>query len=136
MQPNPLMLSFTRQPERAQEWTAELLLVLTQCYGFRIVFTLPHRQEVRVTTPHDAHWCEWYISDNGGELGVSPVNDIAHRLPPRVDVQFTEGGSVLDAGTVAYRVACRTQGAAIDITHRCPELIDVARSMATPINGR
>ena len=66
---------------------------------------------------------DWlYLCDNGGEFNVGRVNDVP------TSVAYTEFGSPLDGGTMAYRIWCAIKNEPIDYGFRCEDIIEYARA--------
>ena len=63
----------------------------------------------------------WMITDNGGEINVERVNcpDTLQSIPS------DWFGIPLDAGTMAYRVACVMDGTKIDYHTRMDDCLDI-----------
>jgi hypothetical protein len=69
---------------------------------------------------------DWlYLCDNGGEFNVGTINKGSV-----VSVPYTDYHTVLDGGTMAYRVACAIRGDEIDYSFRLPEIVEDCRKAA------
>jgi hypothetical protein len=69
----------------------------------------------------------WFVSDNGGEFNVEPVNN----PNDMVSIPTSWFGIDLDAATMAYRVACVMRGEAYDVALRMdPDETDFLLSLS------
>lgn len=86
------------------------MLACFGAYNLRVVGMMNGSLLVRNARHPD--YDTWSICDNGGELNVEKVNDMAslRSLP------YVAWGSMVDGGTMAYRVRCVLDGAPIDHT--------------------
>ena len=107
--------------ERRAVYSAQVLRVLRTTFNIDVIGSSHGEPLVRLNEfPH--YYTTWYLCDNGGELNVGPVN-----LDERMrSIAYTGRGGLLDAGTVAYRIAAVLGGAEIDYDLRRPELVSSA----------
>jgi len=103
----------------------EVLDVLRGAYGLAVWGCFPGRDgQVYVQTDFSGGYDLWSVVDNGGEFNVAKVN---HEDTTLRSVPYVDRFGIVDAGTVAYRVAMVVKGEEIDWDARWPELVDVAR---------
>lgn len=119
----PLSTLFkSRQAGASAVQRAELsdlvLAILHRAFNIRVVGTL-HAQPLVHLDVHPHYYTTWWICDNGGELNVRPVN----RDEDMRSIPYTAWTSLLDPGTIAYRIAAVLSDAAIDYDLRRPELV-------------
>ena len=85
------------------------MLACFGAYNLRVVgMTLGGSLLVRSTRHPD--YDTWSICDNGGELNVEKVNDMASMR----SLPYVARGSMVDGGTMAYRVRCALDVSPID----------------------
>lgn len=102
--------------ERAR-LTAEVLAALRAEYNIKVVGYLNDSPLVILDSfPH--YWTTWYVSDNGGELNVGPVN--GNDADAMRSIPYLAWSSLLDAGTIAYRIAAVLKDEEIDYDARFP----------------
>ena len=78
------------------------------------------RQE-RIVPSYD--WI--YICDNGGEFNVGRIN-----MKDMRSVPYSDGPIMVDAGTMAYRLACAIRGDEIDYSFDCSFLVEDSQKHA------
>lgn len=117
-------------PERRAQLTTDVIDVLRACYEIRplghlrsyaTLYVRPERSAAGIAGQGDL----WTISDNGGEFNVEKVNqpETMHSVP------YIARGGVVDAGTVAYRIAAVIKGGSIDYGAEWQELVGTAREI-------
>ncbi len=109
-------------PEQRAQLSRDVLFVLSRGYDLRILGSFDGGLTVYVRTNYtddeSNRYTMWQIVDNGGEFNVAKVNDDVLRSMP-----YMERGRVVDAGTVAYRIAMAIRGENVDFGYRCPEIL-------------
>lgn len=115
------LFTSTQAGESAEQRTrlsAQVLAVLRGEFKIEVVGRLHAEFLVRQDT-HPHYYTSWYLCDNGGELNVGPVN----RDEEMRSVPYFAWSTLLDAGTIAYRVAAVIRDEVIDYDLRRPELV-------------
>jgi hypothetical protein len=97
--------------------SSEVLAALRTEFNIKVVGRLNDTPLVILDTfPH--YWTTWYVGDNGGELNVGPVNgDDANDMR---SIPYLAWGVLLDAWTIAYRIAAVIRDEVIDYDVRGP----------------
>ena len=118
----PLTLfTSTQAGESAEQRTrlsAQVLAVLRAEFKIDVIGRLHDQPLVRLDA-HPHYFTSWYLCDNGGELNVGPVN----RDEEMRSVGYSAWGTLLDAGTIAYRIAAVLRDEVIDYDLLRPELV-------------
>lgn len=105
-------------PDLRARLSAQVLDVLRTKFNIHVVGHLDGQPLVRLDAfPH--YYTPWCLCDNGGELNVGPVN----RDEEMRSVPYTAWSTLLDAGTIAYRVSAVLRDEVIDYDLRRPELV-------------
>lgn len=100
--------------------TSEVLAALRMQFNIKVVGHLNGTPLVILDT-HPHYWTTWYVSDNGGELNVGPVNgDDAMAMR---SIPYLGWGTLLDPGTIAYRIAAVIRDDEIDYDARYPRVV-------------
>lgn len=107
------------EPRRAQ-LTRFVTQVLSRGYNMRIWGNLPEGDTLYVNAGQPGGYALWTISDNGGEFNVEKVN----HSETLVSIPYIERGEIVDAGTVAYRIAMVIRGQKIAWDEYFPDLVD------------
>jgi hypothetical protein len=109
--------------ETRAAYSVQVLRVLRTTFHIDVIGSRHDEPLVRLNLfPH--YYTTWYLCDNGGELNVGPVN-----LDERMrSIPYTGHGGLVDAGTVAYRIAAVLGGEEIDYVTRRPELVSNPRT--------
>jgi hypothetical protein len=104
--------------ESRAAYSAQVLRVLRTAFNIDVIGSSHGGPLVWMNRfPH--YHTTWYLCDNGGELNVGPVN-LHERMR---SVAYTGRGGLVDAGTVAYRIAAVLRGEEINYDTRHPELV-------------
>lgn len=138
---------FATDPEaKRAELTADVISVLRHGYDLQILgnlsgaFSVPGTLYVRTgydlekTLGGDAshNYAMWEVSDNGGEFNVAKVNSPEPcRSVPYLGARI----GLVDAGTVAYRIAMVIKGEPIDYDFTCPDVLETCREMDAAKGG-
>jgi hypothetical protein len=104
--------------EQRTRLSAQVLAVLRAEFKIDVIGHLHGQPLVRLDA-HPHYYRSWYLCDNGGELNVGPVN----RDEEMRSVPYFAWSTLLDAGTIAYRVAAVIRDEVIDYDLRRPELV-------------
>ena len=105
-------------PDLRARLSAQVLAVLRSEFNIHVVGHLHGQPLVRLDAfPH--YYTPWCLCDNGGELNVGPVN----RDEEMRSVPYTAWSTLLDAGTIAYRIAAVLRDEVIDYDLLRPELV-------------
>lgn len=115
------LFTSTQAGESAEQRTrlsAQVLAVLRAEFTIDVIGRLHGQPLVRLNA-HPHYYTSWYLCDNGGELNVGPVN----RDEEMRSVAYFAWSTLLDAGTIAYRVAAVIRDEVIDYDLRRPELV-------------
>jgi hypothetical protein len=114
--------------DRRNQLSFDVLAVLVNGYELRLLGKFPgNSSTVYVRTGAPGNYAIHSICDNGGEFNVEPVN---HGERMR-SIPYVDRLGVVDAGTVAYRIAMVIKGEDIDWDARWPDLVeDFARGEA------
>ncbi|HEX8213800.1 MAG TPA: hypothetical protein VF584_26775 [Longimicrobium sp.] len=104
--------------EQRTRLSAEVLAVLRAEFKIDVIGHLHGQPLVRLDA-HPHYYTSWYLGDNGGELNVGPIN----RDEEMRSVPYFAWSTLLDAGTIAYRVAAVIRDEVIDYDLRRPKLV-------------
>lgn len=99
--------------------SAQVLAILRRGYNITVRGSLPGRSTVYVDPGQAGGYLLWSIADNGGEFNVEKVN----HLESMRSIPYVDRFGIVDAGTVAYRIAMVLRDQEIDWDFRCPDLI-------------
>jgi hypothetical protein len=101
--------------------THHVTRILSRGFNLDIRGNFPGCETLFVQTGQDGGYALWSISDNGGEFNVEKVNlRETLRSIPYTSSRF----GIVDAGTVAYRIAMVIRGKPIDWKATFPDLVD------------
>lgn len=104
--------------EQRTRLSAQVLTVLRAEFKIDVIGQLHGQPLVRLDA-HPHYYTSWYLCDNGGELNVGPIN----RDEEMRSVPYFAWSTLLDAGTIAYRVGAVIRDEVIDYDLRRPELV-------------
>jgi hypothetical protein len=113
-----------------REQRAAMWRTMLECFG---AFGLMVRGNIGAATVIDARHSNegdwWLVTDNGGELNVYRINHDTGRSVP-----CTAFRSMLDGGTMAYRVRCVVDDDAVDYSRSYADALETLRAHQGPNN--
>lgn len=119
--------------EQRAQLTRDVVNVLRHCYDLKILgnlsgaFGVPGTLYVQTGYQDDGRgYAMWSITDNGGEFNVALVN---HHETMR-SMPYKDRFGIVDAGTVAYRIAMVIKGEEVDFNACYPEFVETASDVA------
>lgn len=105
--------------EKRAQLSRDVLSILAKAYDFRVLGAFVDGGAVYIRTGFEGGYAMWSIADNGGEFNVEKVNS-----GEIVSIPYFAFRLAVDAGTVAYRIACVVKDEPIDWSAEWSDLVE------------
>lgn len=105
---------------RRAQLTHHVTRILARGFNIDVRGNLPGGETLYLNAGQAGGFMLWSVSDNGGEFNVEKVNSNVLTSIPYIGSRT----GIVDAGTVAYRIAMVIKGQKIDWSATYPDLID------------